>query len=211
RRADRRGVRARRRRAGRGARRRRPEHDRHSRARAGGLRGCSMTTFTNARVVTAFEVFRGSVFVGEDGVISAVERAGANRPGALDLEGDFLLPGIVELHTDMLERHAIPRPGVEWPPVAAVVGFDCQLIGAGITTVLDSLAFGYLYDAGQRPKNPRALIEAIHEARAAGLLRADHYPHLRCEASTEAVVDDCAPLASDPPVRLQRLVFSPPG
>ena len=64
------------------------------------------------------------------------------------------MPGIVELHTDVLERHAIPRPGVEWPQIAAVVGFDSQVIGAGITTVLDSLAIGYLVDATQRPKDP---------------------------------------------------------
>jgi alpha-D-ribose 1-methylphosphonate 5-triphosphate diphosphatase len=170
-----------------------------------------MTTFTNAQIVTAREVFRGSVSVDPCGVIGAVERAGAPRDGALDLEGDYLMPGIVELHTDVLERHAIPRPGVEWPHIAAVVGFDSQVIGAGITTVLDSLAIGYLVDATQRPKDPRPLVEAIRQARIEGLLRADHYLHMRCEVSTDVVVDDFKPFADDPLVRLVSLMDHSPG
>ena len=57
-----------------------------------------------------------------------------------DLGGDFLLPGLVELHTDNLERHLKPRPGLYWPePGAAMEAHDAQLIRAGITTVLDSI------------------------------------------------------------------------
>ena len=56
-----------------------------------------------------------------------------------DLAGDLLLPGLVELHTDHLEAHYVPRPKVYWDPVAAVVSYDGQLATCGITTVLDSL------------------------------------------------------------------------
>src|SRR5262249_19984954 len=157
-----------------------------------------MTTFANGQIVTAREVFRGSVSVDTCGGIGAVEQGGAARGGAVDLEGDYLIPGIVELHTDVLERHAIPRPGVEWPHVAAGVGFDSPGIGAGITTVLDSLAIGYLVNATQRPKDPRPLVEAIRHARVEGLLRADHYLHIRCEVSTDVVVDDLKPFTDDP-------------
>ncbi|HXJ79640.1 MAG TPA: alpha-D-ribose 1-methylphosphonate 5-triphosphate diphosphatase [Candidatus Methylomirabilis sp.] len=170
-----------------------------------------MTVFANGNVVTAHEVFRGTVSV-ESGVIGQVERYGtAEDASFVDLDGDYLLPGIVELHTDVLERHAIPRPGAEWPRVAAVVGYDSQLIGAGITTVLDSLAIGYLFDTAQRPRNPRPLVEAIRAAQAADLLRADHYLHMRCEVSTELVVDDFTPFADDPLVRLVSLMDHSPG
>jgi len=170
-----------------------------------------MTIFVNGRIVTAREVFMGSVSVDPPGVIGVVERGGSARGGAVDLEGDYLMPGIVELHTDVLERHAIPRPGVEWPQIAAVVGFDSQVVGAGITTVLDSLAIGYLVDTGQRPKDPRPLVEAIRQARVEGLLRADHYLHMRCEVSTELVVEDFRPFADDPLVRLVSLMDHSPG
>ena len=119
-----------------------------------------MTLFTNARVVTPDDVFLGSVVV-EDGLVAAVEpRPQAVRSAAgstVDVDGDYLVPGVVELHTDVLERHAIPRPGVHWPEVPAVLAYDSQLVGAGITTVLDSLAIGYLVDTGQRPRDPRPL------------------------------------------------------
>ena len=169
-----------------------------------------MSLFTNARIVTRHSVFSGTLSV-EKGVIRAVDRGATADRTALDLDDDYLLPGAVELHTDVLERHAMPRPGVEWPEVAAVVAYDSQVIGAGITTVLDSLAIGYLFDTGQRPRNPRPLIEAIHQARTAGALRADHFLHLRCEVSTELVVDDFAPFAADPSVRLVSLMDHSPG
>ena len=169
-----------------------------------------MSLFTNGQIVTRHEVYTGTVSV-KRGVITAVgPRRTADR-AAIDLEGDYLLPGAVELHTDVLERHAMPRPGVEWPDVAAVVSSDSQLIGAGITTVLDSLAVGYLVDTGQRPRNPRPLVDAIHRSRSAGILRADHFLHLRCEVSTEVVADDFAPFATDPLLRLVSLMDHSPG
>ena len=169
-----------------------------------------MSLITNARVVTPEEVLLGSVAI-EAGLISAVEPGACSERSAIDLEGDYLVPGVVELHTDVLERHAIPRPGVQWPAVPAVLAYDRQLVGAGITTVLDSLAIGYLVDTGQRPRAPRPLVEAVRAARTAGLLAADHYLHMRCEVSTELVVLDFAPFASDPLVRLVSLMDHAPG
>lgn len=169
-----------------------------------------MSVFTNARIVMPDEVFLGAVVV-EGGVIIAVEPGRASSRGGEDLEGDYLVPGVVELHTDVLERHAIPRPGVLWPAVPAVLAHDSQLVGAGITTVLDSLAIGYLVDTGQRPRDPRPLVEAIRAARGAGLLRADHHLHMRCEVSTELVVQDFTPFADDPLVRLVSLMDHAPG
>jgi len=169
-----------------------------------------MTLFTNARIVTPDDVFSGSLAV-EDGLIAAVEPGRQPVRSALSLDGDYLVPGVVELHTDVLERHAIPRPGVQWPEVPAVLAYDSQLLGAGITTVFDSLAIGYLVDTGQRPRDPRPLVEAIRSARAAGLLRADHYLHMRCEVSTALVVQDFIPFADDPMVRLVSLMDHAPG
>ena len=61
----------------------------------------------------------------------------------------------------MLEKRTVPRPRVLWPTVAAVMAHDAQLAAAGITTVLDGLAVGYVVDTLERPRNPRPLAEAI--------------------------------------------------
>ena len=120
--------------------------------------------FANALVVARRESFRGSVRV-VNGRIAETERGATVPAGAVDCEADWLIPGLVELHTDVLERHAFPRPGVRWPETAAVMAYDAQLASSGITTALDSLAVGYVFDSGQRPRDPRSLAEAIRRRR----------------------------------------------
>jgi alpha-D-ribose 1-methylphosphonate 5-triphosphate diphosphatase len=170
----------------------------------------SEMVLANARVVMRDEVALGAVRIAA-GRIEDVVAARVMGAGALDLEGDLLIPGVVELHTDVLEKHAFPRPGARWPELAAVVAHDAQLIAAGITTVLDSLAIGYVIDGGQRARDPRALIAAIREARARDMLRVDHLLHLRCEVSTEHVVEDFLPHVDDPLVRLVSVMDHSPG
>ena len=99
----------------------------------------------------------------------------------MDLEGDFLLPGVVELHTDVLEQHVHPRPGVSWPATHAVAAYDAALIDSGITTVFDSLPVGNGDTLAGRTPDPTPLVEAVRRAGATGLLRAEHFLHLRCE------------------------------
>jgi len=55
--------------------------------------------------------------------------ARSTRPGALDWEGDWLLPGLVEVHTDNLERHVMPRPKVKFPMQSAVQAHDAEMAG----------------------------------------------------------------------------------
>lgn len=164
----------------------------------------------NARIVTRDESFLGSLRA-EGGRITEVAPGPSGARGALDCEGDWLVPGLVELHTDVLERHAFPRPGVQWPAAAAVVAYDAQLASAGITTSFDSLAIGYVFDSGQRPRDPRPLAAAIRDTQARGLLRADHFLHIRCELGTAHLLNDFEPFVGDPLLRLVSLMDHTPG
>jgi len=164
----------------------------------------------NARVVLADEVIRGSVVVA-GGRISAIDTGATACESAIDLEGDVLLPGLVELHTDSLEKHVRPRPGVHWPPLSAVVAHDRQLIGSGITTVLDALSAGDAYDGSPRILYFREMIESLATARRQGMLLADHHLHLRCEVSYAHVLDLFAFAAADPHVRLVSVMDHTPG
>jgi alpha-D-ribose 1-methylphosphonate 5-triphosphate diphosphatase len=96
--------------------------------------------FSNANVVTAAAVVDGHVAV-RGGEIAAVESS-KSAAGSIDCDGDYLLPGLVELHTDHLESHCSPRPGVRWPIRSAMLAHDAQIAVAGITTVFDALALG---------------------------------------------------------------------
>lgn len=146
------------------------------------------TVLTNARIVTADAEFEGTVVV-RDGRIAEASPGRSNTAGALDLEGDYLLPGLVELHTDNMEKHFAPRPGVKWPSVSAVMAHDTQISAAGITTVYDSLALGDVHGKSDRVQNRERMIEAICGAAGRQLTRAEHRIHLRCEISAEDAVE----------------------
>ncbi|MBB6306796.1 alpha-D-ribose 1-methylphosphonate 5-triphosphate diphosphatase [Xanthobacter tagetidis] len=163
----------------------------------------------NARLVLADEMVLGHVHV-RGGRIAAVG-TGAVPQGAQDLDGDFVVPGLVELHTDHVEGHLSPRPKVRWNPMAAAMAHDAQIAASGITTVFDSLRIwpdkGVSSLDGDLPR----LVAALAEARAAGVLRADHFLHLRCEVPTKTVVEDAAAVMTIAPVSLISLMDHTPG
>lgn len=144
--------------------------------------------FTNARMVTPEVVVNGSLCI-RGGYISALDDGASRRPNAVDLGGDYVIPGLVELHTDNLEKHFTPRPGVRWPPLSAVMAHDAEIAAAGITTVFDALALGDVMDGSTRIDNLDEMAQALEHAANDRLLRAEHHVHLRCEVSYAGVLE----------------------
>jgi len=164
----------------------------------------------NARIVLGDDVIeRGHVAVERGRIVDIGD--GAAPPGSIDLGGDLLLPGLIELHTDHLEAHCYPRPKVNWEPIAAVVSYDAQLATSGITTSLDSLRVWREESVESQQGQAEGLADAIAQAREAGLLRIEHFLHLRCEVPMPYVVEDAAALAGRPDVRLISLMDHTPG
>lgn len=166
---------------------------------------------TNARLVTCDEEIRGSLHTTADGMISAMHRGVSSASSAENWDGDYLLPGLVELHTDNLEKHISPRPGVRWPALPAVLAHDTQIAAAGITTVLDAVALGEIKDGGVRVERLMPALEAIDDARRRGLFRAEHLLHLRCELSFPGLDELFAGLADKEYLRLVSLMDHTPG
>ncbi|MEP3505082.1 alpha-D-ribose 1-methylphosphonate 5-triphosphate diphosphatase, partial [Roseibium sp.] len=165
--------------------------------------------FKNARLVLADDVIDGSLTADDAGLIADI-----GTPSdvlAHDCEGDFLLPGLIELHTDHLETHYAPRPKVRWNPVAAVQAHDAQIACAGITTVFDALRVGMDEDADLRYTDMRKLADAIEIGQDENRLRADHYIHLRCEVSAPDVLEAFSVFEEDERVRLISLMDHTPG
>jgi alpha-D-ribose 1-methylphosphonate 5-triphosphate diphosphatase len=166
--------------------------------------------FTNARVVLPRETLFGSVCV-RDGVIADIEAGLSNAPGALDLDGDWLLPGLVELHTDNLERHVTPRPKVSFPMQGAVQAHDAEVASAGITTVFDAIGVGDPYGDGFRARDQSTLLDVLDRLEAAGVLRADHLIHVRCELPAPNARDLFEPFATHRRLKLVSLMDHTPG
>jgi len=165
---------------------------------------------TNARVVTESEVFLGTVVV-RDGLISDISEWVSQLAKSQDLQGDYLFPGLVELHTDNLEKYMNPRPGVDWPPESAVLAHDAQIVAAGITTVFDALAIGDVNPKGDRMRQLPVMQQAITHAEQRGHTRAEHRLHLRCELSHEKTLDVFNELVESPLVQMVSVMDHSPG
>lgn len=164
--------------------------------------------FRNARIVLSDEVIEGSVSV-RDGVIEAFDSGDVSH--GEDLEGDFLIPGLVELHTDHYENHYKPRPGVTWNADAALQAHDAQVAGAGITTVFDAVRIGSDPETGDMAADVAAQVGAIEAAQDKNRLRAEHFVHLRCELPTPDCLAHFEAHCARPVVRLASIMDHTPG
>ncbi len=165
---------------------------------------------TNARIVTKNDVIHGSLLV-EDGEIKDLSDGPSSEGNAIDFDGDYCIPGLVELHTDNLEKHFKPRPGVSWPAEAAVMAHDAQMAAAGITTVLDAIRVGDTWPNSQSRIDAANMAKAISNMKTKDMLRAKHYFHIRCEVSNMDVLEQFEYFVTEPNVRLVSLMDHTPG
>ncbi|GAB4166082.1 MAG: alpha-D-ribose 1-methylphosphonate 5-triphosphate diphosphatase [Thalassobaculales bacterium] len=164
----------------------------------------------NARIVLPDGVLTGSVLV-RDGLIAAIAEGAGVPAGALDLEGDLLIPGLIDLHTDNLEKHMTPRPGVTWNPVMAAATHDAQIASGGITTVYDAICVGVQGYRRDRRSILHPMVAGVAEAQAAGMLRAEHRLHIRCEVNDPDVVAEFEEFAGHPLLHFVSVMDHAPG
>jgi alpha-D-ribose 1-methylphosphonate 5-triphosphate diphosphatase len=170
------------------------------------------TVLANAQLVLPDEVVTGSVCL-RDGRIASVDQGGALPRGAIDCDGDLLAPGLIELHTDNLERHMEPRPGVKWPMPAAIVAHDAELASTGITTVFDALRVGSIVSDERSRYDPyaREMSREIIALRARGALRISHFIHLRAEICSETLTAELAEFGPGDRIGIVSLMDHTPG
>lgn len=166
---------------------------------------------TNANVVLRDEVIFGTVRI-VDGFIHSVDEGAVHSPNAEDLESDYLIPGLIELHTDNLEKHLQPRPKVIWPsPLAALLSHDTQICGAGITTVLDSVFLGATGKNIMRPMIIDDSIESLRLAVKTKICKSEHFLHLRCEVTEATLLELFERFRFEPFLKLVSLNDHTPG
>jgi alpha-D-ribose 1-methylphosphonate 5-triphosphate diphosphatase len=168
------------------------------------------TILTNARLVLRDSVIEGTLATNGD-IITGISEGRSQLPSAIDCEGDFIIPGLIELHTDNLERHVTPRPATQWPCDAAVLGHDREIAAAGITTVFNAICVGEVHSRMARVQLLGEMSDAIEEQMADGALKADHYFHWRCEISYHAMIELLEPLMDYKRLRLLSVMDHTPG
>ncbi|WP_373524716.1 phosphonate metabolism protein PhnM [Nostoc sp.] len=164
--------------------------------------------YTNYRLQLPYEEVLGTLVV-RDKLIADIQ------PGVVahgqNGQGDYLMPGLIELHTDNLERCVSPRPGIRWPLEAAAVYHDRDLASAGVTTVCDAIAIGDIAIGSPRLTNFAPMIDVICQGQKAGRFSVEHRIHLRCELAYEQVYEITAQYADNPLLSMISLMDHTPG
>lgn len=166
--------------------------------------------FKNAQLVLPKEVVKGSLSV-VDGRIAAVDQSQVDHASAWDMQGDYLMPGFVEMHTDNFERHLMPRPKVQWAEMPALLAHDAEVAAAGITTVFDALGVGDADPESLRGSTWDAVLSVLETCATENLLRADHHVHVRCELPAPNTIDLFEPFHDHPRLSLISLMDHTPG
>ena len=170
------------------------------------------TILTNARLILENEIVEGTIAFDESGILG-VDQGRSALPAAIDVQGDYVAPGLVEMHTDNMEKHFMPRPKVFWPNgLAAALVHDAQMAAAGVTTVYDAICAGTPFSAKDYRKDIFAdVMDALRLGTAEGVFRIDHRIHMRCELTSPDLLRDIEPYQDDGLVQLVSLMDHTPG
>ena len=170
------------------------------------------TILANATLVLPDEILRGQVRI-VDGRIADITGGTSVPSGAEDCGGDLVMPGLIELHTDNLERHIEPRPKVDWPHGAAIIAHDAELASVGITTVFDALRVGSVVSNAKANygEYARVLADEILHLREIGALKISHFLHLRAEVCSETLVEELDKFGPDDRIGIVSLMDHTPG
>ena len=170
------------------------------------------TVLTNAKLILENEIVTGTIAFDETGITS-VDQGRSSLPGAIDAGGDYVAPGLVEMHTDNMEKHFMPRPKVFWPNgLAAALVHDAQMAAAGVTTVYDAICAGTPFSAKDYRRDIFAdVMKALADGRRENVFRIDHRIHMRCELTSSGLLADIEPYQDDELVQLVSLMDHTPG
>jgi alpha-D-ribose 1-methylphosphonate 5-triphosphate diphosphatase len=111
-----------------------------------------------------------------------------------DLHGTGLtaIPGLVDLHGDMLERELEPRPGAAFPIEVSLIELDKRLAAAGVTTAYAAISF-----SEGRAKHIRSEERAREIIEGVAGLRESLLTDVRIHARFEITNHRAAPILKD--------------
>jgi alpha-D-ribose 1-methylphosphonate 5-triphosphate diphosphatase len=168
------------------------------------LGGGRRLVLRHVRAVLDDRVLDDATIVCEDGVIVEVVEGGAADPAALDGRGALCLPGLIDTHSDGLEKEVRPRPTSKFPEDFALRNFEGRLLAAGITTVFHGVGFEERTDhewavaTGRSIAQAEASCAAIASRDAATGVPVDHRVLYRMEARSAVGIDEAEAHFADP-------------
>ncbi|QVQ26705.1 alpha-D-ribose 1-methylphosphonate 5-triphosphate diphosphatase [Achromobacter deleyi] len=167
------------------------------------------TYLTHARVVLSDRILENSAVLIDDGRIVAIEPDGAQADREINLQGQTLMPGLIDLHCDAIEKEAEPRSRVLFPLDFAVAQVDRRNAAAGITTPYHALSFANNEWGVRNNQTAAQVVRTVRAFRHHSLV--DNRVHCRYEVTDETSVDVLRALMDEGAVDLLSVMDHSPG
>lgn len=164
---------------------------------------------THANIVLPDTVLTDSAILIEDGLIAAIEPEGIPDAEIIDLQGQTLLPGLIDVHCDAIEKEAEPRSRVLFPLDFAVAQVDRRNAAAGITTPFHALSFANNEWGVRNNETAAQIARALHAFREHSLV--DNRVHCRYEVTDAAAMPVLQALMAEGVVDLLSVMDHSPG
>jgi len=165
-----------------------------------------MLIITNAKIVMPDRTLNGSVVI-ENGKIEKITSDKIEGDNIIDAKGKFLLPGLIDIHGDDLEKEISPRPSVNFPLDFALINLDRKTAACGITTKLHAIAYFEDELKGRHPAKSKEILKTLNRLR--NKLLVNNLIHARCEISSD--ISDILQVIDDPCVKLISIMDHTPG
>lgn len=166
-----------------------------------------LRAINHARVVTPERVIEDASIVLEEGRISGISHTPEHSGETLDAAGRYVLPGLVDLHSDAIEKQLEPRPGIELPEALAFIEMDRYFASSGITTGFHAISF--MKHRNRSLERGQRLCEVISRFRSEGVVR--HELHLRCELPEESSLEVIEALLRSRTAKIVSIMDHTPG
>ncbi|ODS51385.1 MAG: phosphonate metabolism protein PhnM [Agrobacterium sp. SCN 61-19] len=162
------------------------------------------------RIVLADRVIENGALRIEGGMIAEISE-GPVENADIHGQGLILMPGMIDMHGDMIEREIEPRPNVRMPMEMGLRDLDVKLATSGVTTAYASLSFspGSTYGHMRSYEFTGEMIRAVRANRDAMLI--DHRVHARFEVTFPAALSVVKELIGEGSVDLVSLCDHTPG
>lgn len=154
----------------------------------------------------------GSVLI-EGDVVADVFHSDADIRDVRLIEtgGDLIMPGLVDLHSDSLERSIEKRKGVYFDPDFAILNLDRQLASCGITSFCHAVSFADGEFGLRKPEEAENCIRKIVEFNRSGQSLVNHLTHVRYEVGSPKSFDSIIKLINEGIVDILSIMDHTPG
>lgn len=135
----------------------------------------------NGNIITSHGLEQGCLLI-EKGIIAGiypVSHSIDEQEAVVDAEGCYVMPGLIDMHSDAIEKELQPRPGTYFPPHMSYFELEKKLAACGVTTIYHSLSLA----DGVGVREDEQIVAVINEITRLNLERSmiRHRIHLRYE------------------------------